>query len=314
MATGGIDEREERARRRDLVRMAEETKLKDQGVVFSDPEELYEQGPHSPEEGDEHAWDTGDENWSLALSDSDGESKEKEDSHKRYKEIEERTNLVQEENLKIEERMKVLERREQLTVQQEKGFAQRKEHFQRQMKLNEDNIRKAMKKQIQEEMYVDSLKILKNLETDLIERQRIAIDKEREIAIREETFKITEERWKAQEAEMERTYRDKIKQEVEIEMLSRAAIIEQSSRDTDVRLELPVKVECEGYRTAHTGADLNERVASQETGGISPKVKTDTEIDGVRYKTVPSTLQWSLEPQERESETNAKVNKTGIKQ
>lgn len=186
----------------------------EQGVEFSDLEEPDLQRPPSPQIRDEQDWVTLDENqnWSLELSDSEEEGQEDE-VKKGYEEVKRRTSSVQEEQLRIEERMKELDRREQLAVQHEKDLAKRKEDFQRQMKDNERKVREDIKKNMQREMYADSLKILQKIETELFQKQKLAMDKEKEIAQREKALQAVEERWKFQQLEMEKTYKEKIKQE-----------------------------------------------------------------------------------------------------
>lgn len=237
MATGGFDAREDRIRRRDLKKLEEEKSLMEQGVEFSDLEEPDLQGPPSPQIRDEQDWVILDENqnWSLELSDSEEEGQEDEDK-KGYEEVKRRTSSVQEEQLRIEERMKELDRREQLAVQHEKDLAKRKKDFQREMKDNERKVREDIKKNMQREMYADSLKILQKIETELFQKQKLAMDKEKELAQREKTLQAEEERWKFQQLEMEKTYKEKIKQEIERAIMSKASSLTEYSSTTEKKV------------------------------------------------------------------------------
>lgn len=275
MATGGFDAREDRIRRRELKRLEEEKSLMEQGVEFSDLEEPDLQGPPSQQTRGEQDWVTLDENqnWSLELSESEEEGQKDEDK-KEYEEVKRRTSSVQEEQLRIEERMKELDRREQLAVQQEKDLAKRKEDFQKQMKDNEEKVREAIKKNMQREMYADSLKILQKIETDLFQKQKLAMDKEKEIAKREKALQVEEERWKLQQLEMEKTYKEKIKQEIEREIMRKASSLTEYTTTTEKKKHIPIKLEHEGLETTQKEVVLNPGVGCQELGDVRSKVKT----------------------------------------
>ena len=200
-----------------------------------------------------------------------------------------RTSSVQEEQLRIEERMKELDRKEQVAVQHEKDLAKRKEDFQRQMKDNEKKVREDIKKNMQREMYADSLKILQKIETYLFQKQILAMDKEKEIARREKALQAEEKRWQLQHLEMEKTYKEKIKQEIEREIMSKASLLTEYSSTTEKKEQIPIKLEYKGLETTQKEVVLNPGVSRQETGGVRSKVKTLKDI-GLKVGTVMSAL------------------------
>ena len=141
---------------------------------------------------------------------------------------------------------------------------------------------------MQREMYADSLKILQKIETDLFQKQKLAMDKEKEIAQREKALQAEEERWKFQQLEMEKTYKEKIKQEIEREIMSKASSLTEYSSTTEKKVQIPIKLEYKGLETTQKEVALNPDVGCQETGGVRSKVKTFKDI-GEKVGTVKSS-------------------------
>ena len=84
-------------------------------------------------------------------------------------------------------------------MQQETDLEERRASFERTLKLNEERERSKMRKRMQEEMYGDSLRILKDLELDLQNKKKLSQPRERELEIRERYIMLEEEKWKRQE-------------------------------------------------------------------------------------------------------------------
>lgn len=169
MATGGYDEREERMKRRELLRMEQERDLEEQGVLLSDEDMPKEKHTHTPAMIGQHEYLLLDENenFSLDLSESEDENDDGDTSPKRTEEVQNRTKQLEEENLRFEERIRELERREQLAIQRGIELEERRIAFEKRIQEYEQKERQAMKKKLHDEMYKKSLQILKDLEDDL---------------------------------------------------------------------------------------------------------------------------------------------------
>ena len=72
---------------------------------------------------------------------------------------------------------------------------------------------------MQEEMYDESLRILKDLELDLYNKKKLSEQKERELKVKERDNMLQEERWKRQERELETAFRERLKIELEQELV-----------------------------------------------------------------------------------------------
>ena len=83
---------------------------------------------------------------------------------------------------------------------------------------NEERERSKMRKRMQEDMYGDSLRILKDLELDLQNKKKLSQQRERELEIRERYIMLEEEKWKRQEREMEIAFRERLQKELAAEL------------------------------------------------------------------------------------------------
>ena len=225
MAEGGINPREERIRRRDLVKQTMEREanaaLVEQGVLLSDEEvAIREQAPIPTlmDEYEEISILDENQDFSLQLSESESENEYDEYYSQMSSKINEKRDQFQKEKAKVEEKMLELQRRESLAAQREKELARRREEFEKQLREKEERERVVMRKKLQEEMYAESIKILKSLEDELLEKQRISREREEEISRRERELQIAEEKWRIQELELEKKYKENMRQEIKHEL------------------------------------------------------------------------------------------------
>lgn len=237
MASGGYDAREERRRRRSVFRKEQERNLEEQGVLMSDEESQEGEVPAAAE-AFEHGLLQLDENedFSLELTESEEGDTEEETEIKKSDVFLERTKQLEEENLKFQERLKELERREQMTAQRGIELDERRKAFEKRMKDYEEQERRGMKKKIYEEMYEKNAKMLTQLEDDLKKKQMKALEREKEIEEKEKYLKMEEDRWAAEETEIEKHFKEKMKEVLQKEyMMTR----------TDMNVSTNEKESCE---------------------------------------------------------------------
>lgn len=227
MATGGEESREDRLERRTKIREEQfkelQKSLMDQGVELSDDDipdvrktfDLLDEGE------DELDFDETQDNLEKLSEIESGKSEEiSEDEELVFpsSQIKQRTDGVQARRSLLDEKMSELERRENLARQREEELIRRKESFEQMLKSNEEKKREAMRRQRRKEMFVESDDILKQLEEDLAEKQRVIDEREKEMLKREKNLLTAEEKWKDYERKMERKSRELIRQEVDKEM------------------------------------------------------------------------------------------------
>ena len=201
MATGGFDPREERRMRRDIVREQEmratmQMSLEDQGVMI-DEDDINDIRVSKVERDEGQDYDIAFQRLPTdgINAETDNERNEDEDDLPHpSSEKKERTNRFQEETARYIEKEKEIQTRERLVMQQKTDLEERRASFERILKLNEERERSKMRKRMQEEMYGDSLRILKDLELDLQNKKKLSQQRERELEIRERYIILEEEK------------------------------------------------------------------------------------------------------------------------
>ena len=126
--------------------------------------------------------------------------------------------MFQEEKARLEHKEYEMQQRERMIKQYEEDLKDRQASFERALRENEERERSIMRKRMQEEMYGESLRILKDLETDLYNRKKISEQREKELQSKEREVKLQEERWKEQQKAIEIAYREKLQKEVAAEL------------------------------------------------------------------------------------------------
>ena len=180
MAEGGIDPREERLTRWNLVReealrATMQMSLEDQGVMLDEEDIQDIRVSEGGEEEQANLLSIQDNNTSGTNADTGSEISEKEDgSPPPSEEIRQRTNMFQEEKAQLEQKEYEMQQKERLIKQHEEDLKDRQASFERALRENEERERSIMRKRMQEEMYGESLRILKGLETDLYNRKKIS--------------------------------------------------------------------------------------------------------------------------------------------
>ena len=109
--------------------------------------------------------------------------------------------------------------------QQERQLQERQRYFQQNLAEKEARVREEMNRKLQKQMYDESLAMLNKMENEMMEKQRVADEKEKELLKREEALREAEISWKNREAELEKKYLERIRREVEKEILSRATAL-----------------------------------------------------------------------------------------
>ena len=224
MAEGGINPREERLTRWNLVReealrATMQMSLEDQGVMLDEEDIQDIRVSEGGEEEQANLLSIQDNNTSGTNADTGSVISEKEDgSPPPSEEIRQRTNMFQKEKARLEQKEYEMQERERLIRQHEEDLKGRQASFERALQENEERERSMMRKKMQEEMYGESLRILKDLEADLYNRKKISEQREKELQAKEREVKLKEERWKEQQKAMEIAYREKLQREVAAEL------------------------------------------------------------------------------------------------
>ena len=202
----------------------EERQLRDQGVVFSDGEDTHIYDPQQV--GKEDEWETEEGlDTSFYMSELMEGGTAIDTGKKRVLEIQERTAKYQVARQSIEGRIEQLDRREMSAKQQERQLQERQRYFQQNLAEKEARVREEMNRKLQKQMYDESLAMLNKMENEMMEKQRVADEKERELLRREEALREAEISWKNKEAELEKEYLVRIRREIEKEILSRATAL-----------------------------------------------------------------------------------------
>ena len=94
-------------------------------------------------------------------------------------------------------------------------LVQKREAFERRLKEDEEKIRRQMQRELQEQMYTENITLLQQMEGDITQKHRLARLKQKEIAQKELELQQAEESWEEEKQAMERSYREKIRIELE---------------------------------------------------------------------------------------------------
>ena len=244
-----LDSRADRVRRRDLVREEQERQLlREQGVDISGMQaqgegenasqngQHYEEEMQMPDPGFEDA-----EDLNLRLSDSgasdqepDDDGQQREPSAGEFKEqngadtdierqLEERATLIQEERKRIDDLFADIERRQALVEQRGLYLTQRREEFEKHLQQKESEMRETMRRGLKDEMYAEGRKLLQQMEAETIAKQRLAKERQEEIAKRELELQQAEDRWEMEKQEMEQVCIERLRKEYETERNKREA-------------------------------------------------------------------------------------------
>ena len=133
-------------------------------------------------------------------------------------EIKDRTDKFQKEKAQYEEKEDELQRRERLVKEQEYDLENRRAAFHKVLQENEERERSKMRKRLQEEMYGESLRSLKDLELDLNRKKMISEQKEKDLIEKERELLLRKAKWEKEEKEMENAFRERLQREVAAEL------------------------------------------------------------------------------------------------
>ena len=230
----------------DVVRKRlQKSVLKDQGVLLSDTEERVNEGePNEPQSpplpAESHFVYEEEEEYNLTLSLSASEESDNGDTlsqSRKSEQLNARTNYLEEEKIRLEERLQQVHLREQETLRRGRELEERRIAFERKMAEKEDKLRQAMKKKMKDEMYAESLTVLKQLEKELLMQQNATLEKERSIEIKEKELEIAEKEWKARELAAENQLREKIQRELRQNTVRDETDREESSFKPQIKVE-----------------------------------------------------------------------------
>ena len=143
--------------------------------------------------------------------------------------------------IKLEERLQQVHLREQETLRRGRELEERRIAFERKMAEKEDKFRQAMKKKMKDEMYAESLTVLKQLEKELLMQQNATLEKERSIEMKEKELEHAEREWKAREIAAENQLREKIQQELRQNTVRDEIDRKQSSFIPQVKVETEMR-------------------------------------------------------------------------
>ena len=131
--------------------------------------------------------------------------------------------------------------REQETLRRGRELEERRIAFERKMAEKEDKLRQAMKKKMKDEMYAESLTVLKQLEKELLMQQNATLEKERSIEMKERELEHAEREWKAREIAAENQLREKIQRELRQNTVRDEIDRKQSSFIPQVKVETEMR-------------------------------------------------------------------------
>ena len=329
MATRGKTSREERLERRNQLkedkRRELQTTLEEQGVYLSD-EDISDIHVTIDEQGNGSFYSESDQEETLT-------EEEEEDSQRlRSTEIKEKTDQFIKERSYIEQRFLEIDKREREAQQREQDLENRRLAFEKALKEKEEIERKKIRRKVQErkkkekeEMYQDSLRILKELEEDMLYKKQVSEQRERELEAREQEIRMAEENWKLKEREMERCLRERLRHEVEEEMrreIPASTPIPQRIRKQEETLVSKKDAEYKGApsleqteRWRNTGVTgfTNEKQQRFEDSGAKPKLRQqmvnetaerwrETDETGSKYEWKHSFKDSEIYPKDKEKE------------
>ena len=216
------EERRADMEKADVVRKRlQKSVLKDQGVLLSDTEERVDERapnePQSPPLPAESHFVYEEEEYNLTLSPSASEESDNGDTLSQSGKSEQlyaRSTYLEEEKVKLEERLQQVHLREEETLRRGRELEARRIAFERKMAEKEDKLRQAMKKKMKDEMYAESLTVLKQLEKELLMQQNATLEKERSIEMKERELEHAEREWKAREIAAENQMKERIQRKL----------------------------------------------------------------------------------------------------
>ena len=127
------------------------------------------------------------------------------------------------------------------TLRRGRELEERRIAFERKMAEKKDKLRQAMKKKMKDEMYAESLMVLKQLEKELLMQQNATLEKERSIEIKKKELELAEKEWKARELAAENQLREKIQQELRQNTVRDETDRKKSSFIPQVKVETEIR-------------------------------------------------------------------------
>ena len=194
------------------------------------------------------------------------------------------TTYLEEEKVKLEERLQQVHLREQETLRRGRELEERRIAFERKMAEKEDKLRQAMKKKMKDEMYAESLMVLKQLEKELLMQQNATLQKERIIEIKEKELELAEKEWKARELAAENLLREKIQRELRQNTVRDETDRKQSSFIPQVKVETEIRQKFEETKDDIASHPYRRETLQKSTIGMKKEEK-------IRQKIVPRTEQ-----------------------
>ena len=131
--------------------------------------------------------------------------------------------MIQEERKRIDDLFADIERRQALVEQRGLYLTQRREEFEKHLQQKESEMRETMKRGLKDEMYAEGRKLLQQMEAETIAKQRLAKERQEEIAKRELELQQAEDRWEMEKQEMEQVCIERLRKEYETERNKRGA-------------------------------------------------------------------------------------------
>ena len=279
------EERRTDMERADVVRKRlQKSVLKDQGVLLSDTEDRVDESPPLPAES-HFVYEK--EEYNLTLSPSASEESDNGDiisQSGKSEQFNARTTYLEEEKIKIGERMQQVNLKEQETLRRGRELEERHIAFERKMAEKEDKLRQAMKKKMKNEMYAESLMVLKQLEKELLMQQNATLEKERSIEIKEKELELAEKEWKARELAAENQLREKIQRELRQNTVRDEIDRKQSSFIPQVKVETEMRQKFEETVDNIASHPYRKETLQKNTKGIKKEEK-------IGQKIVPRTEQ-----------------------
>ena len=174
--------------------------------------------------------------------------------------------------------------REQETLRRGRELEERRIAFERKMAEKEDKLRQAMKKKMKDEMYAESLTVLKQLEKELLMQQNATLEKERSIEMKERELEHAEREWKAREIAAENQMKERIQRELRQNTVRDEIDRKQSSFIPQVKVEAEMRQNFEETEDNIASHPYRKETLQKSTIGIKKEEK-------IGQKIVPRTEQ-----------------------
>ena len=283
------EERRADMEKADVVRKRlQKSVLKDQGVLLSDTEERVDERapnePQSPPLPAESHFVYEEEEYNLTLSPSASEESDNGDTLSQSGKSEQlyaRSTYLEEEKVKLEERLQQVHLREQETLRRGRELEERRIAFERKMAEKEDKLRQAMKKKMKDEMYAESLTVLKQLEKELLMQQNATLEKERSIEMKERELEHAERDWNAREIAAENQMKERIQRELRYNTVKDETDRKES---TQIKVETEMRQNFEETEDNIASHPYRKETLQKSTIGIKKEEK-------IGQKIVPRTEQ-----------------------